>query len=145
MYVYDNINFVSKFAKQMSIPYVGTSDLLRFCQIGLSQFEEFHYCRCQAPDDISDIDRALCADLFGLSNLITGAIWFEKDSSVKINIIRSCAKTFPRGLGHGCSLCAEFLPRGQSVGELSTNDCLRVLIDLFCLLDGSLGAKLGGD
>ena len=64
---------------------------------------------------------------------------------LKINHIRSCAKTFPRGLGHGCSLCAEFLPRGQSVGELSTNDCLRVLIDLFCLLDGSLGAKLGGD
>ena len=67
------------------------------------------------------------------------------DSSLKINIIRSCAATFPRELENGWSLCAEFLPGGQSFGELSTNDCLRVLIDQFCLLDGSLGAELGRD
>ena len=72
----------------------------------------------------------------------SSAIWFEKDSFIKINFIRSCAATFPHGLGNGCSLCAEFFPGGQSFGELSTNDCF---IDEFYLLDGSLGAELGRD
>ena len=150
MFVCNIVDFVCKFVTQKSqslmLELKFFYDSWQWCQnMELANLSLSDFFLADAKHlRISPTSTAPCAPIFWVCQIwsITGAIGFQKDSSLKINHIRSCAKTFPRSLEYGWSLCAEFLPGGQSFGELSTNDCF---IDEFYLLDGSLGAELGRD